>query len=186
MKKILFTLSLCLLGGSLLAQKTVIKINPLPAFVLTANAAIERQVAPQFSVQLGGIYTGASFQDYTFRGFGITPEVHYYFPNQQKDNANSPEGFYAAPYFRYYNFTLENDGDTPFKGEVNITGGGVVLGYQVLAGQNNNFAFSVFAGPGYLSQGKVDIERGEEEDFEVPSILNGFAPRFGLTIGLAF
>jgi hypothetical protein len=188
MKKLAVLVLLVCSAIGVSAQKNVLKVNPLSAIGVTANGAYERQISDQFSLQLGGIYTGLSFRDYTFHGYGITPEVHYYFPNQtvNESTAGIPEGFYLAPYVRYYNLNLEKEGEGAFDARVNLTGGGLLLGYQVLAGTQNNVAFTIYGGPGFLSQGAVTVERGEEEDVNVPSILSGFAPRFGLMVGIGF
>ena len=107
MKKILISLlALAILFPvAINAQKTnVVKTSLTSIFLNTGVLAYEKAINEDMALQLGVYYTGASALDAKFSGFAITPEYRYYLSSDKV----APNGGFVAPYFRYQNFTLED------------------------------------------------------------------------------
>lgn len=89
-------------------------------------------------------------------GYLLIPEVHYYFSGM------APKRMYVAAFLRYrhannaltdkswVNGGTGNDQNLSRDRKTNSIGGGVLLGYQVIAGRG--FTFDIFAGPQYKSR----------------------------------
>jgi hypothetical protein len=166
--------------GSLKAQENVVAINILSPIVSTINVKYERKLNAESSMQLGFYYTGASWSDTKFRGFGITPEYRFYLSATE-----APNGVYVAPFLRYQNLTVESDESDDFdtsKGTLNNFGGGVVMGRQWV--WKERITLDIFIGPSYVA-GSVDVEEGDEDDLATGAF-NGFGIRTGITFGIAF
>ncbi|WP_205504280.1 DUF3575 domain-containing protein [Rufibacter psychrotolerans] len=174
-------LSLVLLASVILflpqvskAQQVTLKANILSPLVKTGSFFGEVAFSPQMSAQLGFFTTGISVKDTQFNGFGVTPEVRYFFA------ANAPSGLYGAGYLRYQDFDLTRQ-DTQAQGALTSFGGGALLGYQLIIGKH--FVADVFAGPGFnAATVKGD---GGENNFDLGTF-GGFSPRAGLALGIAF
>lgn len=170
-------------------DKSVLKVNYLSWVVRTASVLYEREVAPQWSGQLGAFYTFSNrypVNDYENTGFGFTPEVRHYTSKRVALRC-----FYLGTFLRY-RFTRiiaqNQDGITPVFAPVRINtlGGGVLLGYQRIFGRNGSMDF--FIGPHY-----------NYRHFQVPATITSdeYRPfngawsspvglRIGATMGLAW
>ena len=167
-------------------RSTVLKVNVLSPFVLTASGFVEHAFSPNISVQFGAFTTGASIKDVDFKGYGFTPEVRYYISEQ------APDGFYVAGYGRVLNYTLtvedKEKGET-YEATYNPIGAGVAAGNQFIF--NNGISLDLFLGVG-VNGGSLNVKTGTNDDFDrgVLDYLNilGSGVRFrpGITVGYSF
>ncbi|MBC3539527.1 DUF3575 domain-containing protein [Rufibacter sediminis] len=156
------------------AQHVTLKANILSPIVKTGSFFAEYAFSPQMSAQVGFFKTGMNVKDTSFDGYGITPEVRYFF------SGNAPSGFYGAGYLRYQDFDLTREEDNA-RGTLTSFGGGALVGYQLIMGKH--FVVDAFAGPGFNA---ATVSGGnEQKDFDLGTF-GGFSPRAGLTLGLAF
>lgn len=174
-------------------SKNVLKINVLSPFILSFAPAYERAITDNMSVQLGTFYTGASIFGIKYRGFGITPELRYYFAGQEKEVLNP----YVGPYLRYRNLKISTDVEVTIDQgngqEVEQTGeatlktfsGGIVVGGHF--NLSPTFTLDAFLAPG-IKSGKLELitEGTTDEDFDIPGIGSGMAFRTGLLVGIKF
>lgn len=157
------------------AQNTVVKANLLSPLVRTGSFFVEQKLNNNSSVQLGVFYTGNKWDDTKVRGWGITPEYRFYL-----SDSPAPEGFFVAPYLRYFNFNLENGAND--KADFDGFGGGLVIGQQYIF--KKRVSFEWFFGPGYTSA-NLETKSGIEDDFDTGS-WDGFTLRAGITLGITF
>ncbi|HEX2608336.1 MAG TPA: DUF3575 domain-containing protein [Flavisolibacter sp.] len=181
MKKILFVMALGVMGLGVNAQeatkKNAIKLNPLSLAFLTGNVSYERAVGSNQSINLGVFYSGISFDNLKYSGFGLTPEYRFYFAGKKE----ALNGVYAAPFVRFQSFNLE-DKDAGDKTTFTTIGGGATIGWQKM--WNSGFVLNLFAGPSYSS---VKFKNDSDEDeFDIKGAFKGFGVRTGLTIGFGF
>lgn len=205
MKRVISIFLFCLLLGPLAvqAQKNIIKVNPLSAFVLTGNVQYERAITRHISFQMG-VFHGRfglpvpSFQGgearISYRSLGITPEVRFYLGGPNKRHMR---GFFLAPYFRYRQFGLDidveyiNDQNPELNvseqhdGMLKLTGGGMLLGVQGIIGRV--VSMEVFAGPQYAVR-DLSLSGYEGDPLDLIPVLGsgGLGIRAGATIGIAF
>ncbi|QIX61020.1 DUF3575 domain-containing protein [Hymenobacter lutimineralis] len=184
MKKVLLSLAVLLGAASAAsAQSNAIKVNLFSPLVKTGSFFYERKVSDTQSAQLGFFFTSYSPGDTKFSGFGLTPEYRFYLSGEALD------GFYVGPYLRYQSFSLTNtyEDNTGNKEEDKATlstfGGGIAVGRQWAF--KKRITLDPFLGLGY-NAGSLDVESGEEDDFDVNSAFDGFGLRVGLTLGVAF
>lgn len=180
MKKNLFIIAFALLSMVTNAQeepKNAVKINPLSLLIRTGNVSYERALSNKHSVQLAGFYSGAGLGDFKYQGYGIIPEIRFYFGRR----GEALNGGYIAPFGRYQNLSITNK-ELKNKSSFTTVGGGAVLGFQKT--WTGGFALNFFAGPSFNN---LNFENDNaEEDFDPKSGLKGFGLRTGLTIGIAF
>lgn len=167
-------------------RNTVLKVNILSPFVLTASGFVEHAFSPRISAQLGAFTTGASVKDVEFDGHGFTPEIRYYLAEQ------APDGFYIAGYGRILNYKLtvedKEKGET-YEATYKPVGAGVAAGNQFIF--NNGISLDLFLGVG-VNGGSLDIKKGTNEDFDrgiidkLGILGSGFRVRPGLTVGYSF
>ncbi len=167
------------LGLSVNAQvrerTTNFKVNIISPAVRTGSFFFEQKISATTTGQLGVFYTGYSFDNLKLRGYGITPEFRYY----ASPNKGAMDGFYVAPFLRYQDYTLTEDGN---EGKFTSFGGGLLIGNQwMLKGGLN---IDLFIGPS-LTTGTVKIKSGTD-NFDLPFGIQGFGIRSGLTVGFAF
>ncbi|MBA9075986.1 MULTISPECIES: DUF3575 domain-containing protein [Rufibacter] len=175
MKKLLSLLFLALLSGySSTAQTVTLKANILSPVVSTGSFFGEYAFSPNLSAQLGFFSTGIKVKDTRFDGFGITPEVRYFF------SGHAPTGFYGAGYLRFQDFDLTRE-DTQAHGTLTSFGGGALLGFQFKFAQF--LVADVFLGPGFNA---ASVKGGGGEDNFNLGTFGGFSPRGGITVGIAF
>lgn len=159
------------------AQTNTIKLNILAPIVKTANVQYEKAFGNK-SFQLGAFYTGFKQSTTKFSGFGITPEFRFYL-----SDTPAPQGFYAAPFLRYQNFTIEGtDPNASAKGTLSTFGGGLIIGKQWIF--KEKVVLDIFLGPAYNS-GKVKATSGNADNLN-PQSFDGFGVRTGVCFGLAF
>lgn len=179
----LFSINVCM------AQKNVLKMNPLSLAILTGNVQFEHAVNQKMSLQLGGFYGNFTLRDggenIRYQGWGLTPEVRFYVTNSVMD---APEGYFVGMYFRYRNFdlgaTVFDENGTLVNGDVQIDsyGFGPVTGYQFIFG--DVFSLEFFGGFSYnflTFEGEVD-RVGDIRFFNG----SGIGIRLGMALGIAF
>ncbi|MCJ8163733.1 DUF3575 domain-containing protein [Pontibacter sp. E15-1] len=165
-------------------RSTVLKVNVLSPFVLTASGFLEHAFSPNISAQLGAFTTGASIKDVDFKGYGFTPEIRYYISD------NAPSGFYVAGYGRVLNYKLtvedKEKGET-YEATYKPIGAGVAAGNQFIF--NNGISVDLFLGVG-VNGGSLNIKTGTNDDFDrgLLDYVLGSGVRFrpGLTVGYSF
>lgn len=173
-------------------RNNFIRINPLGAFASSIPISYERMFFDRsFSVVAGGAIisnkSGSGQSTYNNSGFSLTPEVRYYFYNNQK----TPAKIYSGLYFNYEehtNTTLDRL-DIAVDGHATGRGGGLLFGNQWFF--ENGFVVDFYVGPGYMS-----FQRTEEYDINVgkggffTSISgpknSGTKVRFGFSLGISF
>ncbi|HEV7330272.1 MAG TPA: DUF3575 domain-containing protein [Flavisolibacter sp.] len=179
MKNYLFVIALFLttFASAQTTPKNALKFNPLSLLVMTGNVSYERSLSNNLSVQLGGFYSGAGLEGHKYEGFGIVPEVRFYFGGQRKPL----NGGYIAPFGRYQNLSITNK-EISNKADITTLGGGAVAGYQKR--WESGFVLNVFAGPSF---NRLTFRNdNQEDDFDLKSGMNGFGLRTGLTLGSSF
>lgn len=179
MKKFLFVIALFVttVAGAQKAPKNALKFNPLSLLVMTGNVSYERALSGNVSVQLGSFYSGAGLEEFKYQGFGLVPEVRFYFGGQQKPL----NGGYIAPFGRYQNLSITNK-QIGNKADITTLGGGAVAGYQ--KHWESGFILNVFAGPSF---NKLTFRNNnQEDDFDLRTGMNGFGLRTGLSLGFSF
>jgi hypothetical protein len=181
MKKTIVTM-LCLgvlAATTVRAQTNVIKFNILAPVVRTANVQYEKAIGENKSFQLGAFYTAFGPETLKYRGFGITPEFRFYL-----SDSPAPAGFYAAPFLRYQNITVEETlSGEEAKGSVGIIGGGLIIGKQWIF--KEKVALDLFIGPSYYNSGDIKVDSGDASSLSLGSF-DGFGVRAGVCFGLAF
>lgn len=167
-------------------RSTVLKVNVLSPFVLTASGFVEHAFSSQISGQFGAFTTGASVKGVDFEGHGFTPEVRYYISEQ------APDGFYVAGYGRVLNYKLtveDKDKGETYEATYKPIGAGVAAGNQFIF--NSGIALDLFLGVG-VNGGSLNVKSGTNDDFDrgVLDYLNilGSGVRFrpGISLGYSF
>jgi hypothetical protein len=165
------------------SNAAVFKLNLLSPVVSTASGAFEIVLAENFSLQIGGFYSGASVLDYRLRGFGFTPEFRIYLSEIE----DAPRGFFVAPYLRYRNFDVERtDLQNDFNADFRSYGAGLVVGRQWIF--QDRVSIEGFFGPDFNIidlQGNANDPDFNLDDYRAP-FLSGFGIRAGVTLGIAF
>lgn len=179
MKKILLIALIAVLTLPSIAQvseeKNVLKVNTLSLFLGTGSVFYERKVSDLTSAQMGVGYMNIKLGDTKFTGLILTPEFRFYFKK------NAIDGVYAAPYFRYQRFTVENPTDA-VKGTLTSTGGGLVIGRQWIT--NSGFTMDLFFG-GHYGSADVKVDSGSDSSVD-SNYFEGFKMRIGFALGFAF
>jgi len=168
------------------SQKNVFKINLVSVGLLTASGFYERALTPHLSAQMGIYFTGLKLWEVKYRGFGLTPELRYYF------EPTAPRGLYVSGFGRlaHYSVTTQvniteellqdfgintDNFDVVLSGEVRTRfttyGVGAAFGGQVLS--KKGFVLDIFAGPtvwggtfNFDANTDVDIDFAQWEDWE--------------------
>ena len=183
MKKCLSVLALVAVFLTAKAQeggvrpRNAIKINPLSLVFATGNVAYERAIGERTSVQLGGYYGSFGITGVKYTGFGITPEMRFYFAGGRQ----ALNGVYVGPFARYQSFTLR-DKTTDDKASFTSIGGGAIIGWE--KSWASGFVLDIFVGPSFNS-GKF-TDNVDEEEWEIKGGINGFGIRTGITLGFSF
>ena len=187
MKKIYLFTALCIVI-SLLNQveaqvkNNVIKTSLTAPLIKTYTIAYERVFNADMSAQLGfNYFAGWKLGDSRLNGYSVTPEFRYYL----SESKEAPGGAFIAPYGRYgiTGIKVSEVGDPDYaKAEINIIGGGLLLGTQRIF--KELISLEAFVGPAYYNA-RIDVEAGTEEDFTL-NLLDGWSVRLGVTVGVAF
>ena len=134
-------------------EKNVLKINTLSLIFGTGSLFYEHKLSDLTSVQLGVGYLGYKVNDGKFSGLILTPEFRIY------PKKNAIDGFYIAPYLRYFNFTIKS-GTSNDKGSLTVMGGGLLFGRQWIT--NSGFTMDLFFG-GHYGSATVKTNSGNTE-----------------------
>jgi hypothetical protein len=124
----------------------ILKVNMLVLPALVANAAIEIQPLPHFSISVPVYYSGINWfsEKVKFRVLGIQPELRYWL---RKDMHGL--FFNAHATFGWYNVALGGDYRYQDHAQKSPTfGGGVGVGYKVTLGRNNDSRWGLEMGIG--------------------------------------
>ena len=168
----------------------VIKVNPLGLIFGNVPIFYERRITDNMSGVLGVSMLMGSVEsigiEYKYSGFGISPELRFYFAGE------APRGFFAALggtanfYTETVNFTDPFGIDPPeeYINQLTAFGGGVIAGYQWIIG--DVFVIDLFGGANYLSVSYTYDEDFAEGLFTGGLSFEGVMPRLGASIGLAF
>jgi hypothetical protein len=180
MKKNLFVFAMMALTFTASAQKVnqnAVKINPLSLILRTGNVAYERSIGSNKSVQVGAFYSGVKLGDLQYKGYGITPEVRFYFTKSEQ----LLNGAYVAPFARFQNFDIGSKGSDN-KARFTAIGGGATLGWQKT--WKEGFLLNLFAGPSYS---QVNFRnKSQEDEFDIKGGIKGFGLRTGISLGYSF
>lgn len=181
MRKMYVFLAVVALSFSAAAQdvtpKNAVKLNPLSLFALTGNVSYERAVSSNKSIQLGAFYSGLNISGLKYSGYGLTPEMRFYFSGKKE----ALNGVYAAPFLRYQSYNIQDKEDFN-KTSYSSIGGGATIGWQKV--WNSGFALDVFAGPSF-NKGKFKNDNDEDE-YDIKIGANGVGFRTGIAIGFGF
>ena len=124
----------------------ILKVNMLVLPALVANAGIEIQPLPHFSISVPVYYSGINWfsEKVKFRVLGIQPELRYWL---RKDMHGL--FFNAHATFGWYNVALGGDYRYQDHAQKSPTfGGGVGVGYKVTLGRNNDSRWGLEMGIG--------------------------------------
>jgi Protein of unknown function (DUF3575) len=183
MKKILILLFITVLNLPLFSQessevsteKNVIKVNTLSLVIATGSIFYERKISDLTSVQMGVAYMGYSISKAKFAGYVLTPEFRIY------PKKNALDGFYVAPYLRYFNLSAKSTSSND-KASLTVMGGGILIGRQWIT--NSGFNMDLFVG-GHYASGSASANSGDAEWVD-SNLFTGFKTRVGFAIGFAF
>lgn len=155
-------------------EKNVLKVNTLALIIGTGSVFYERGISDLLAGQMGVGYLNYGVDETRFKGLTLTPELKFYIRN------NAIDGFYMAPYLRYFKYGYESEEDSD-EGSFSAFGGGVAFGRQWI--MKKGFVMDLFFG-GHYTDGSINIISGEEpEDI---TKFEGFKTRVGFSIGFAF
>lgn len=178
MKKNLLTAVLVISCAYVYAQdeyKGALKFNPVSLLVKTSNVSLEKRTRPNQSIQLGIFYSAVGFEDFSYAGYGITPEYRVYFGGQKR----ALNGGYVAPFVRYQDLKIGDKNET--KAKFFTIGGGAVFGWEKPF--KSGLLLDFFAGPSY---NELRFRWGSEKDYDLKAGLKGFGLRSGVTVGFTF
>ena len=187
MKKLLFLIAISL-GITVLAnaQDTrmhTVKLNLHAPILGGFYLAYEHVLSDDITAGSDFFILGHSYDDVKWSGFGVSPEVRFYF----KSNVYS--GYYIAPYVRYQyakitdKLSLQNPlgGQTVIdrEGKHQLLGFGLNVGHNFVF--NDRISIDLYAGP----QFQRNFESGEAKDRSLYFNARYFG-RAGLNIGFKF
>jgi len=192
---IVFLLALPKLMPAQETQQPVInvKTNPFASMLsmipLSAEVFVSPKVSASANVYIVNSKNGESETYFDQNGFGISPELRYYFTdniiNGQKNRV------YASILYNYEegtNTTLDRL-DMPITGWNHAMGGALLIGNQWFF--KNRFTFDVFLGPAYMSYIKnkdfdTNLSKGGFFMSMLGTKASGTRIKFGFNIGIAF
>lgn len=177
-------------------------------FAGSFNAEFERVINRKFSGQIAIGYRHMNLNwlaqssslpsknfDYIISGYTVVPEFKFYWTSFS-NTLRTPTGAYIAPFARIgyytYDFTYKDNYSSNFTQNLTSIGGGIVMGFQVLAWRV--FAVDVFMGPQikyrtinnvlYNSQVAQGYQQSLNSNININT--NTFKPgiRAGVTVGI--
>jgi hypothetical protein len=173
-------------------KPNMIKINPFGAFASAIPMNYERMFFDNtFSIVAGGAIisnkSGSGQSTYNNNGFAITPEMRYYFYNDEK----FPARIYAGSYFNYEehtNMSLDRLGEE-VNGYVFGRGGGLLFGNQWFF--QNGFVVDFYVGPGYMKyevteEYDMNVQKGGFLTSLIGPKNTGTKVKFGFSLGISF
>lgn len=153
--------------------QNVVKINPLGAFLGSANLAYERALTEKSSVVIAPSFGFLKSGGFKYTSFGLGAEYRFYLSKEKV----APKGFYAGPGagFNFGEAKWEDDATekTSFSG-FNVKG---IIGYQWI--WNSGFTLDLNGGIQYL-----DFKFKDSDVDGVP--LSGVLPTIGFSLGYSF
>lgn len=170
-----------------------IKTNPFAAMVYMIPLGVEVFVTPEISISANSFLisseTGVGASYFDQQGFGISPEVRYYF--LETETKGQKNKVYFAGMYSYEeisNNTLDRY-DDPIPGWSHALGGAIVFGNQWFF--KNRFTLDVFMGPAYTSYIKnanydTNLSKGGFFLSMAGAKASGTRVKFGFSIGIAF
>ena len=143
-----------------------LKSNVIGLALLSANIAVEADVAPHWSVTLPVYYCAMDYFKSTikFRNLSVQPELRYWFRKYDND------GIFVGAHFglSYYNYAF--DGEYRYQdycGRTPAIGGGLAVGYRKPISKNKRWRMEFTAGAGIypldysLFYNTPDVKDGE-------------------------
>jgi hypothetical protein len=187
MKKLLLLLILSIgLSVGVQAQDTrmhTVKVNLHAPWFNSFYMAYEHVLSDDITAGTDFFILVHSYDDVKWSGFGISPEVRFYF----KSNVYS--GYYLAPYVRYQNVKITDQirVDNGFggydvkdrEGRHQLLGFGLNLGHNFVF--NDRISIDVYAGPQFQRK----FESGDAKDRSLYFNAKYFG-RVGLNVGFKF
>lgn len=170
-----------------------IKTNPFASMLSMIPLSVETFITPDFSatanVYIVSSSNGVSETYFEQSGFGISPELRYYFTNNVINGQKNR--VYAAALYSYEegtNATLDRY-DVPIAGWSHAVGGALLVGNQWFF--KNRFTVDLFLGPAYMSYVKnedfdTNLSKGGFFLGLLGSKASGTRVKFGFNIGIAF
>ena len=143
-----------------------LKTNAIGLALLSANLAVEVDVARHWSVTLPVYYCGADWFKSTikFRNFTVQPEARYWFRHSDND------GFFLGAHFgmSYFNFAFDGKYRyQDYRGCTPALGGGLSTGYRIPISRNHRWRMEFAVGAGIydldysLFSNTTDVKDGQ-------------------------
>ncbi len=169
---------ICLPAFSQIKQNAI-KASPLGLIIGFGKVSYERALNESNSAQLAFSFFSYDLSGTSFSGIGFVPEYRFYL----SDEKEAIEGFYAAPFVVYNNFTIKSDEENS-KASLNIFGGGGKVGWNWLLGKSDAFNIDLSLGMRY-TDANLSVKSGTEDDFDF-DLWKGFRPDIRFALGFAF
>ncbi|HCB63189.1 MAG: hypothetical protein A2W93_11540 [Bacteroidetes bacterium GWF2_43_63] len=170
-----------------------IKTNPFASMLNMIPLSVEAFITNDFSASANVFIisssNGMSETYFEQGGFGISPEMRYYFTDNVINGHKNR--VYAAALYSYEqgtNATLDRY-DNPIPGWSHAVGGALLIGNQWFF--KNRFTVDLFLGPAYMSYVKnedfdTNLSKGGFFLGMLGSKATGTRVKFGFNIGIAF
>ncbi len=170
-----------------------IKTNPFAAMVYMIPIGVEVFVSPKLSIGANTFLisseTGVDASYFDQQGFGVSPELRYYF--LETETKGQKNKVYFGGMYQYEetaNTTLDRYED-PIPGWSHAIGGSLVFGNQWFF--KNRFTLDVFMGPAYMKYVKnanydTNLAKGGFFLSMTGAKASGTRVKFGFSIGIAF
>lgn len=170
-----------------------IKTNPFGALANTIPLGVEFFPNSAFSIAVNGFFihseTGVSSTFFSQEGFGVGPELRWYF--LETETKGQKNRVYLGAQYSYEesaNATLDRLG-LSIDGWSHAIGGAFVFGNQWFF--RNRFTFDVFMGPGYMNYVKnenydTNLSKGGFFLSMAGAKASGTRIKFGFSIGISF
>lgn len=170
-----------------------IKTNPFASMLNMIPLSIETFITNDFSASANVFIisssNGVSATYFEQSGFGFSPEIRYYFT--ENEVSGHKNRVYASALYSYEegtNTTLDRY-DDPIPGWSHAVGGALLIGNQWFF--KNRFTVDLFLGPAYISYVKnedfdTNLSKGGFFLGMLGSKATGTRVKFGFNIGIAF
>lgn len=139
-------------------RRLIVKVSPLGTFAGFIPMSVEYFISPRFSAGLNAAYQNFSSGslDNTLEqdGYGVGPELRYYFVENKKEDYFSK--VYLMAMYNYEsisNFTKDRF-ENEYPGSVYGSGTGVFFGHQFF--YKSRFVMDLYVGPAYYKYFKND------------------------------
>lgn len=175
-------------GTNAFAQSAwAVKANPLSLIYLTGNIQTEVATWKRQSINLGAHFSSLKIGDFSYSGFGITPEYRFYLTGSELN------GFYVGPYLRYQQFSVKQkatfvDPNTlaqesfTYEFVLSRIGAGAIVGKEWMF--KSGFTLDIYSGIGFVNNDvKLKVTTDGYKASVSDAFAEGFAIRGGLTLG---